>query len=340
MKPEGSEIESIDLEPSSHRDPSGVIPAMAEAVRQRNFEAPEVLYASRSGRLTIISDVPNADLTTVIADEIARIRSAGARTIGIFAHSNAGVAELGAALIETGIDHVLVGIPEAHGEGLSAIAMLCAFAAGACTWSEVRVQLATFLTACTRGRNAPELAVRLVHGERLPAVLERRFLELAEALSAAAAGVLGDVLRVTAQAWRGLGITSGTRPWDRASIAFAAQARRLSNLPLTHASVSELLAGTARRRTTALVDFDSAQGGPVQLMNFHQTKGREADAVLLVYREGDYLAASSDREPFVEPSRVLFVSLTRARDAVTVILPPNPHPLVAPFIRSRDSARG
>lgn len=31
------------------------------------------------------------------------------------------------------------------------------------------------------------------------------------------------------------------------------------------------------------------------------------------------------------PSRVLYVALTRSRKHATVILPPDPHPLVAPF---------
>jgi len=98
------------------------------------------------------------------------------------------------------------------------------------------------------------------------------------------------------------------------------------------ASVRQVLAAAAHRRAGALVDFDTVQQNPVQLMNFHQTKGREADAVLLVYRDGDYLAATRDDEPFEEPSRVLFVSLSRARQTVIVILPPNPHRVVAPFL--------
>lgn len=97
------------------------------------------------------------------------------------------------------------------------------------------------------------------------------------------------------------------------------------------ASVRQVLAAAAHRRAGALVDFDTVQQNPVQLMNFHQTKGREADAVLLVYRDGDHLAATDDAS-FEEPSRVLFVSLSRARQTVTVILPPDPHPLVSPFL--------
>jgi DNA helicase II / ATP-dependent DNA helicase PcrA len=322
----------VDLEPRSHRDPSGAIPAMAEAVRRRNFADAAVLHAVRAGRLTVIRDVEDAALTKVIADEIARVRAAGADSVGIFGHSNEGVAELGAALIEAGVDHVLVGIPEAHGEALSCFATLCAFAAGQASWEEVRVQLATFLTACTRGKKLPDLAVCLARGRGLPRGFEHRLGALERALRDAGGGEVRDVLRVVAQAWRGLGVTRGVRPWQRASIDFAALSRRVLNLSLTEAAVVQLLAAAGRRRSGVLVDFDSVQHSPVQLMNFHQTKGRETDAVLLVYRDGDYLAAAGDGEPFEEPSRVMFVSLSRARRTVSVILPSNPHRLVAPFL--------
>jgi len=52
----------IDLEPVSHRDPSGAIPAMAEAVRQRRFTDAAVLDVVRMGRLTIIPGVVEAGL--------------------------------------------------------------------------------------------------------------------------------------------------------------------------------------------------------------------------------------------------------------------------------------
>lgn len=322
----------IDLELRSHRDPSGAIPAMAEAVRRRRFTDRAVVHAVHTGRLTVIPDVVDTGLTNVIAGEVARIRAAGASTVGIFGHSNEGVAELGAALIEAGVDHVLVGIAEAHGEALVALATLCGFAAGTASSEEVRVQLATFLTACTRGRTAPDLAIQMARGRGLPRVFGERLTALERALREPSSATLGDVLPIATNAWRGLGVTRGVRPWQRASVDFAALSRRFLGRPMDDASVRQVLAAAAHRRAGALVDFDTAQQSPVELMNFHQTKGREADAVLLVYRDGDYLAAARDDEPFEEPSRVLFVSLSRARRTVTVILPPDPHPLVAPFL--------
>jgi len=80
-----------------------------------------------------------------------------------------------------------------------------------------------------------------------------------------------------------------------------------------------------------LLEHELAGRSSIQLMNFHQTKGREADAVILVYQVGDYLANARDREPYSEPSKVLYGALTRARERILVALPSNPHPLVAPF---------
>jgi DNA helicase-2/ATP-dependent DNA helicase PcrA len=71
----------------------------------------------------------------------------------------------------------------------------------------------------------------------------------------------------------------------------------------------------------------------VQLMNFHHTKGREADAVILVYRQGGFVAGWTEREPFDEKSRLLYVGLTRARVRVVIVLPPDPHEFIAPLTR-------
>ena len=82
---------------------------------------------------------------------------------------------------------------------------------------------------------------------------------------------------------------------------------------------------------SALVNRDGAEQGNVHVMNLHQTKGREADATVLVFRDGEYFGQES--EPYESNSRLLYVGLTRARNHVTVVLGEDPHPLVAPFLR-------
>jgi DNA helicase-2/ATP-dependent DNA helicase PcrA len=322
---------AIQLEPKSHRDPSGMIPALGTAVRLRQFEHEAVGVALSTGRLRVFAGVADDDLMNVIVPEVHRLQAGGCRSVGIFGHSNAGVALLGAALAEAGLDHTLIGIPEAHGEAIAAMAAMCAFGAGIVPAADdYRSAFAVFLTACTRGA-APALAVSLAKGGWLPDAIRDRLTLLETALRDAASNTVSDLVEVSAQAWEAIGITSGRRPWRRAALDFAALARPWQGAVPSEGVIAALVERAKARRGAALVDFDATHLAPVQLMNFHQTKGREADAVVLVYRDGDYLADRRDTEPFVEPSRVLFVSITRARREVVLILPSDPHPLVGPF---------
>ena len=69
-------------------------------------------------------------------------------------------------------------------------------------------------------------------------------------------------------------------------------------------------------------------------MTYHQTKSREADTAIHVYRHGDFFGREG--EPFEEASRLLNVAITRARKRLVLILPHDPHPLVKPFYALRD----
>ena len=99
------------LLPSSHRDPSGVIPSVAEAVRVRDFKHEAVVEAIRTGRLYIHFGVDGDD-HNVLASEIDKARTMGSRDVGIFANSNAAVSEVADFLNSVGIEHALIGIPE------------------------------------------------------------------------------------------------------------------------------------------------------------------------------------------------------------------------------------
>lgn len=320
----------IELEPASHRDPSGAIPAFADAVRRRDFGHEAVTAAIDAGRLRVVADVDDGRLVEIIRRELSDAWQAGARSFGIFGHSNEGVARLGHGLHAAGIDHVLVGLPDAQAEALSTMAMLLALALGEATTHDVRAALAAFLTACSRGRDAPPLAVDLARGRALPKVLSERLKATEERV--ASASDLESLLDAVASAWDGLGILGGSRPWARATPSFAAVVRRASRLGLEGRHlVARVRVETDALRIGALLESAGGRLPPTQLMNFHQTKGREADAVLLIYRDDDYLADSRDREPYRDPSRVLYVAITRARKRVVVILPPRPHPLVRPF---------
>jgi DNA helicase-2/ATP-dependent DNA helicase PcrA len=321
----------VELEPVSHRDPTGAIPAMAESVRQRRFDDEAVVVAFADERFRVLANIHDEVVLDTLRGEIQELRRTGHRSIGVFAHSNESVALLAAEMAEANISHVLVGIPEAHAEALNAMATLCEFGIGAANERAARVALATYLTSCMRGTNAPAVAVALARGGSLAPGLEERVTAALNSIRAAAEGTVGQLLEPVLTTWEELGITSGRRPWKRALQDLASLTRTIASKAADAQTIVYLRQMVDRRRPHAMFEVEQGAGSEIQLMNFHQTKGREADAVILVYRDNDYLADRGDAEPFEDPSRVLFVSLTRARRSVVIVLPNNPHPLIAPF---------
>ncbi len=323
----------LELQPTSFRDPSGCIPAMAAAIRERRFRAGEVRHAVAEGRLAVRTGVTDDTALAVLKSELSIARQAGHGSVGIFGHSNEGIAQLGAALTDSGIEHSLVGIPEAQGEALAALSALSQYGAGLIDDDGVGLALATYLTACTRGRQPPVLAQGMAFGRpELPATFRARLEALKRSLTEVAAVGFDHLVASTCDAWEQLGVVGGSRPWQLAALRFAASARRVARSTDTlEESVKKLTEQAERDRTSALVGDDFQDAHPVQIMNFHQTKGREAAQVILLYGSGDYLAHHRASEPFTESSRVLYVALTRARERVVVLLPADPHPLIAPF---------
>ena len=254
----------------------------------------------------------------------------------IFAHSNASVAELAEELSEVGIDHVIVGIPEAHAEALGSMAAQCLFAKGLATDEEVRESFGLFLTATTRGRQAPPLARALIGESELPSLIEEALLDLECALTADADGTLQDVATIAMQSWEKLGIRAAFRPWRRAAAHFRRIVWPLRNFAISEDSLRQLAQIVEQNRVGALIDLDYSERGTVKLMNYHQTKGREADTVIHVFQPEDYFGPET--EPFAENSRLLNVAISRARHRVIVILPPTPHPVVEPFTLLRQYA--
>lgn len=328
----------IELRPQSHRDPSGAIPALAEAVRTRQFDHPAVTEAFRTGRLAIYTEIEHTRQGHFLANEIGRSRELGSRDVGIFAHSNQAVAELAQQLEDAGIDHVLIGIPEAHAEALVAMTTQCMYAVGLTSPAEIRKSLAVFLTATVRSPYPPSLAKNLIGERPLPAPLERALTDLEGALtSAGVGGTVAEVGAITMRSWEGLGITAGYRPWSRAASHFRRLAYSLRNEPVSPDIINRLVVIVEQSRIEALIDLNYSEKGRVKLMNYHQTKGREADTVIHIFRSDDYFGR--EMEPFETASRLLHVAISRARKRVVVVLPPNPHPLVEPFDAIKEQRR-
>ena len=316
----------IELRPVSHRDPSGAIPALAEAIRCRHFDDPAVLEALDKGRLTVIRANDDTELQDLIKNKINQYKR---KEIGIFAHTNADVATLADQLTEANIDHVLVGIPEAHAEALSAMGTQCSLAVSLATSEDMRAAFAAFLTSTVRGRNAPDLAYALLGQSPLPEEIERALNHLETTLKASTDGTIGDLAAIAMHSWQGLGIVSGGKPWQRAAGHFRRIVYPLRDKGVTVENIKALSEAVERSRVEALIDLDYSERGKIRLMNYHQTKGREADVVIHIFHNGDYFGRET--EPFEELSRLLNVALSRARERVIILLPPNPHPLVEPF---------
>ena len=297
----------VDLGVPSHRDPSNVIPAMADAVRQRRFNARAVQVAIKDNRLRVCNAVGDDDLVDVIKHEVEQARHDGAQSIGIFGHSNQLVADLSADLFNAGLDHVLVGLPEAHGEALVVMETLCRHGLGKTDLHQVLLRLAVFLTAAVRGNAVPQLALALMGHTPIPGELSRRITALSSAVVGAAKKGLDSLVQTATEAWPNLGIMSGRRPWAQAARTFGAISHQI--VARSGARENQFLIEISRRvaaqRTEALIDLEVGLTHTTQVMNFHQTKGREADVVILVYRDADWFGRET--EPFTRNSR-LFTS--------------------------------
>ena len=314
------------LLPSSHRDPSGVIPSVAEAVRVRDFKHEAVLEAIRTGRLYIHFGVDGDDYN-VLASEIDKARKMGSRDVGIFANSNAAVSEVADFLNSVGIEHALIGIPEAHAEALGAMAVQCAYAVGWADDDEVRESLALFMTACVRGRYAPPMAQALIGYGALPDQVDNSIGELETTLAGATQGTMRELGEIVMQSWYEIGFAVGFGPWGRAAQHFARLLSPMRDHPVDEELIVRLLAMVEESRTAALLDLDYSEHSRVKLMTYHQTKGREVDTAIHLYRD----IFGTGGEPYEEASRVLNVAISRARKRVVMILPTDPHLLVKPF---------
>ncbi|MFE5563351.1 UvrD-helicase domain-containing protein [Amycolatopsis japonica] len=311
----------IPLPLGSYRDPTQLLPTVAEAVRQRNFSHPSLAEATANGRLRIVTGVDAHPAVDEVCAAIDESREYGASTFGIFLHGNEPTSAMSAALSERGVDHVAVGLSESYGEALSTFMMMMQFAAGTNTWDNVLVRMAVFYTSTVRSRYAPRLAFIIGRGQA-DGLLATRLEELRVALSGAPG--LDAAAHIAATGWTTLGLNRGHRQWRRA----AAEVIRLMTVS------GHVLDAVSRQvetmRMESFTDVDAGDQAAVQVMNLHQTKGRESDAIVAVFRPDDYYGNES--EPFESASRLLYVVLTRARQQVSLLLPNSPHQLVAPFV--------
>lgn len=315
----------IDLPRVSHRDPSGVLPAAAEAARERRFQDPSITQAVKCRRLVVMR-VTAADQVHRVVDLVQRERALR-HSVNVFTHSNASTTELSDALTTANVRHEQVGLSEAYGEALNAqLAMLCYAIDGT---PGARRALAVFLAAnYRRNVSLPTLIV-----SRASVAFERALHPVVEELNAAgSARDINRLANVITGAYARLGPHRGQQTWTeaarrtRAAMSLLADGKPLAN-------VKEELERTRHR---ALLGDVAVRAHPVQVMNLHQTKGREADATLLLLQRDEF--HGYERPPYPKLSRLMYVVLTRARTRAYIAVPQDVHGLWQPLVAACEAA--
>lgn len=319
---------TIVLPETSFRDPSGIIPAVANAIRQRLFDSEAITNAIQDERLVIRNGIPLSDETSQVSRIVSELTSEE-MGVAVFTHHNDMLAALSDALEADGIEHEVAGLSDALAAALDAQAAMAQFHTGGVTWENVLEAIAVFLTSAQRGRQAPPIAYQVINGSG-PTTLQDRLSALRERLSEAAS--VRETIEVAAAAHDALGLPQKSGAWQQAATLLSvmhARATRTSSTRDDHQVVAAICAEAREASYAALTD-SALNPREVQLMNLYQTKGREADATVVVLREGDFMGYES--EPFPTTSRLLYVVFSRARQKIVVLLVGNRfHAAVAPL---------
>ncbi|MGA5441918.1 UvrD-helicase domain-containing protein [Streptomyces griseoincarnatus] len=320
--------DKIMLPPLSYRDPSGTLPAAAEAAMRRDFAHDAIRTAATAGRISV-TDYADGHGHAEVIDLARRARKDG-DTVSIFTHTNVATSSLSDALLADGLAHEQVGLTEAHGEALAAQLALVKYALNLPD-SEVLRALAVYVQATERkGNRVVPLAQQMLN-PATNAPLNNALNRLAGDLRASVReGGQPDIARlaeVITNAYSTVGAARGQETW--------LQAARQTRIALHHADQGSFDAAAVeqellRVRDEALVGAGTARRAPIQVMNLHQTKGREADITILLLGDNEF--HGSEGEPYPTGSKLLYVVMTRARKKAHLVVPDLVHGLWAPLV--------
>lgn len=313
----------IPLPAASFRDPTGILPAAAEAARDRRFNDPAIACAAASGRLTVTRIRDGAGYDEVI--HLTRQARRAGHTVSIFTHTNAATADLSDALIHARITHEQVGFGEAYGAAIAAQSALVRYGLGDDT-APVRRGLAVYITANLRKKKPPPPLI----GQLLAATnpqMEHVLGRLSADLRAAAGDTtdLTALAGVVADAYQRIGRVHARETWTR-----AAHRTRVVLQTSPDRSVSGIAAALDHIRNDTLVGDLAPRQRTVQVMNLHQTKGREADTTILLLNPDEW--HGREQEPYPSGSRLLYVVMTRARHTAHLVTPDVAHGLWQPLV--------
>lgn len=324
---EAGPVNTVALPDISHRDRTQVIPAVARDILHRDFNSDAIKIALNSGRLSLAAPV-TLDNEVVAVSEIIRDLRGQDLGVAVFTHHNDMLANLSDGLVKEGIDHEIAGLSEAFACAIDAQLSLLQFSQGVRAWDEALEALAVFITSAQRGRQVPPLAHQVRQGGN-GAVGER----LATLRGRLSGSCLIDSIDVIADVHLDLLLPNKTSAWSDAASAVATAHARLtrggSRAP-SDAVVAVSLERAAQELASSALTESRVAPHTVQLMNLYQTKGREADATVVVLREGDWLG--DEGEPWSDTSRLLYVVFSRAREKIVIVpVGDNLHPAVAPL---------
>jgi DNA helicase-2/ATP-dependent DNA helicase PcrA len=242
-------------------------------------------------------------------------------SVSVFTHSNASTSELSDALTAANVRHEQVGLSEAYGEALNAQLAMLKYALEGTPGG--RRALAVFVASNYR-RNVA-LPAQILDGSN--DAFERALRPVLDELSAAASVEdFGRLAATIAGAYERLGTHRGQQAWLEA----ARRTRTAMNRLKEGGSLSAIEEEIDQARHRALVGHVGVRPHPVQVMNLHQTKGREADATVLLLQPDEFHGYESP--PYPKLSRLLYVVLTRARLRAYIAVPTDVHPLWRPLI--------
>ena len=313
---------SIELPTRSYRDPTGVLPAAAHAALKREFDDPAIA-AAVSGHRLVIHRAATAD-TVITALDVIRAERQQGKTVSIFTHTHAATTELSSTLTTAEIDHEQVGFTESAGNSLDAQYRLLLWALNRTPGA--RTALAVYLLSVSSGRGA--LAQANAIRTRSNPTFESTVRDVIRDLSQHTTPQLNldGLFEVLNSTHRRLGFPRGEETWKSTNQHLRHAARVLEAGGSTEALAHQV----ERARVDTLVGFSTSRIKPVQVMNLHQTKGREADATVLLLQEDEY--HGREQEPYPTASRLLYVCLTRARERAHIVVPDVVHPLWAALV--------
>ncbi|WP_292789417.1 MULTISPECIES: UvrD-helicase domain-containing protein [unclassified Microbacterium] len=321
---------TILLPETSFRDPSGVIPAVANAVRTRAFGSPAIAAASGDGRLIVKSGIDLSDEASTVAQLVTELSAEGLG-VAVFTHHNDMLASLSDALEADGIEHEIAGLSDALASALDAQATMLRFRFGEAAWDHVLESLAVFLTSAQRGSQVPVLATQVLNGTG-PQTLRQRLDALRTRLTEASS--VDVAVSEAREAHDTLGLPQKSGAWQQAGVLLSVMNARAARVgrDLSGVQIVASICAEAREASYAALTESALNPREVQLMNLYQTKGREADATVVVLREGDFMGYET--EPFPNTSRLLYVVFSRARQRIIVLLVGSQwHAAVAPLAR-------